>query len=220
MRPSLAILSAAMLAAPSVAAAQAVTFSFGASVVSEYEANGLRQSDGVAFQPYVEAEINGFYAGIWASNVSEAIIGAGDTLEYDLYAGFRNTVGAFSYDVQYAHYFYNGSGACCGEAILSLAYDVTPQFNLGTRFAWDPNSGTVNSRLFGSYAVTDQVSVNAHFGTISNGGHNYWSIGGSYAVNDTVSLGVAYHGTNLPSPDDSLFVVSISFAFGTTVGSN
>jgi uncharacterized protein (TIGR02001 family) len=220
MRPSLAILSAAMLAAPSVAAAQAVTFSFGASVVSEYEANGLRQSDGVAFQPYVEAEINGFYAGIWASNVSEAIIGAGDTLEYDLYAGYRNAVGAFSYDVQYAHYFYNGSGACCGEVILSLAYDVTPQFNLGTRFGWDPNTGTVNSRLFGSYAVTDQLSVNARFGTISNGGHNYWSIGGSYAVNDTVSLGVAYHGTNLPSPDDSLFVVSISFAFGTTVGSN
>lgn len=212
-RPLILPSVALALALPSMAAAQQVSLSFGASLVSEYESNGLRQSNGFAFQPYVEAEINGFYAGIWASNVAEAIIGAGDTFEYDLYAGYRNAVGAFSYDVQYAHYFYNGSGACCGEAILSLAYDFTDRFNLGTRFAWDPNSGTVNARLFGSFAVTDKVSLDARYGTISNGGHQYWKIGASYAVNETVSLGLAYHGTTLAAPDDATVVGSISVAF-------
>jgi uncharacterized protein (TIGR02001 family) len=212
-RPLLLSTVALALALPSLAAAQSVTLSFGASIVSEYEANGVRQSNGVAFQPYVEAEINGFYAGIWASNVDPALLGAGNTFEYDLYAGYRNAVGAFSYDIQYAHYFYNGSGACCGEAILSLAYDVTPQFNLGTRFAWDPNSGTVNSRLFGSYAVTDAFSLDARYGTISNGGHQYWTVGGSYALTEQVSLGLAYHGTTLPSPDNARVIGTLSFAF-------
>lgn len=213
MRPHLAALSAALLLAPGIAGAQSISFSLGASIVSEYEANGVRQSNGVAFQPYVEAEIAGFYAGIWASNVDENIIGAGDTFEYDLYAGYRNSVGALNYDLSYAHYFYNGSGACCGEVILSLDYGFTEQLNLGTRFAWDPNTGTVNSRLFGSFAITPQFSVDARYGTISNGGHQYWSIGGSYALNDNVSAFLAYHGTSLPSPDDSLIVGGVSFAF-------
>lgn len=214
MRRSLLLSTAALvLALPSVAAAQAISFSFGASIVSEYEANGVRQSNGIAFQPYVEAEISGFYAGVWASNVDPAILGAGNTFEYDLYAGYRNSVGAFSYDLQYAHYFYNGTGACCGEAILSLAYDLTPQFNLGTRFAWDPNTGTVNSRLFGSYALTDAFSLNARYGTISNGGHQYWTVGASYAVTEQVSFGLAYHGTTLASPNDATVIGSVSFAF-------
>ncbi len=206
------VLAAAILT-PAVAAAQQLSFSFGASVVSEYEANGAAQSNGFAFQPYVEAEIAGFYAGVWASNVDPGLLGAGNTFEYDLYAGYRNSIGAFSYDVQYARYFYNGTGDCCGEAILSLGYDVTPKLNLGARFAWDPDTGTVNSRVLGSYAITDAFSVNARYGTISNGGHQYWAAGASYAVSDVVSLDLAYHGTTLPAPDDSRIIGSISFAF-------
>ncbi|MFN6979005.1 MAG: TorF family putative porin, partial [Gemmobacter sp.] len=114
--PTLAAAVLALAAAfPVSGRAEGVTLTFGATIASEYESNGLRQSNGIAFQPSVEAEYRGFYAGIWASNVDQAIIGPGDTFEYDLYAGYRNTVGAFSYDLSYAHYFYNGSGACCGE---------------------------------------------------------------------------------------------------------
>jgi uncharacterized protein (TIGR02001 family) len=213
MRSHLAPLVAATLLVPGAAAAQQLSFSLGAAIVSEYEANGLRQSNGIAFQPWVEAGVAGFYAGLWASNVDPALLGAGNTFEYNLYAGYRNVFGALSYDLQYARYLYNGTGDCCGEAIVSLSYGFTDQMSLGTRFAWDPNSGTVNSRLFGSFAVNEQVSLNARYGTISGGGHQYWTLGASYALSDTVSASLAYHGTSRPAPDSSLIVGGVSFAF-------
>jgi len=43
--------------------------SAGIAVTSEYVSQGLRFSDGVAFQPYVKLGFKGFYVGGYASNV-------------------------------------------------------------------------------------------------------------------------------------------------------
>lgn len=194
---------------PSQAKAQDVSISAGFAVTSEYVSNGLQQSNGAAVQPYIEVEINGFYAGIWASNVSAAIIGGGDTYEYDLYAGYRNEVGRFSYDIGYAHYFYNNTGACCGEVILSMGVAATDTLSVGGLFKIDPNTSVTNIRGSVDFAPVDKLTFSAGYGTVSNS-HNYWSLGGSYAVNDNVSLDLTYHDTTI---SNGLIVGTVSFDF-------
>ena len=88
------------LAIPTFASAEGLSVSYGATLTSRYLANGIKQTTGAAFQPWVEAEIQGFFFGTWASNTDAAITGS--DWEVDLYAGYRNEVGAFNYDLSYA----------------------------------------------------------------------------------------------------------------------
>ncbi|MFN3938478.1 MAG: TorF family putative porin [Gemmobacter sp.] len=207
----LATASALALAAvvPSAALAQELSVTTGFTLTSRYLANGLPQSDGPAFQPYVEAEVNGFYAGIWASNTSRNLVGA--RAEIDLYFGYRNEVGRFSYDLGYARYLYRSpSSNCCGEIILDMGVAVTEQIGVGVRFAHDPKASVTNSRLYANYAVNEKFGLDAMVGRINKGGHRYWSVGGSYAVTDNVSLSLAWHDTNI---DKGRIVASMDVSF-------
>jgi uncharacterized protein (TIGR02001 family) len=208
-RLSIALATALVAATP--AFAQDLSVSAGVALVTEYESNGLRQSDGPALQAYVEAGIAGFYAGIWASNVDENIIGPGDTLEYDLYLGYAGSVGSFSYDIGYAAYYYNESNFCCSDVIVSGEVALSDAVTVGLRFSSDPDTfDTVNSRIYGSYAITDAFSLDARYGSISNGGHDYWSVGASYAVSDTGTLFASYHETTIEA---DLFILGVSLDF-------
>lgn len=197
------------LAVPSMSAAQELSFSAGATLTSEYVANGMKQSNGPAFQPWVEVEYSGFYAGLWASNTAAAITGS--DYEIDVYAGYRNDVGPFSYDIGYAHYFYTSPSVnCCGEFILSMGYVASDTVGLGLRFAVDPKTKVLNSRLTADFAVTEEVTLSAAVGKISKGGQTYGSIGASYAVNDNVAISAAWHDTNMSK---GLAVVSFDVSF-------
>jgi uncharacterized protein (TIGR02001 family) len=84
------LLAALVAVSPVAAAADGLSTSIGFSIVSEYVAGGLMQSNGPAFQPYVELGINGFYFGVWASNVDGALANtAADSVEIDVYLGYR-----------------------------------------------------------------------------------------------------------------------------------
>ena len=210
MRLFLATSALALAAAlPGAAAAQQLSFSGGATLTSEYVASGKKQSDGPAFQPWIEGEINGFYFGAWMSNVDKTILG-GDTIETDLYFGYRNEVGKFSYDLGYARYFYNNSGNCCGEVILNLGYGLTDALSMGVRVAHDPSAKVTNTSLSAGYAFSDKFSMEAKYGKINKGGHKYWSVGGSYAINDSFGIGLAYHDTNVSK---GLAVLSLDYSF-------
>src|SRR5690606_13063599 len=138
------------LAAPSFVAAEGLTFSGGATLTSRYVSDGIRQSNGLAFQPWIEGEVNGFYFGAWASNVSKTLLG--QSSEIDLYLGYRNEVGQFSYDIGYAHYFYRGPKEdCCGEIILALGYAPVEPLNLGMELKYDPDAKVTNASLNGEY---------------------------------------------------------------------
>ena len=196
------------IALPTFAAAQDLSVSAGATLTSEYLANGIKQSDGVALQPWIEAEIQGFYFGMWASNTSSAIVGS--DMEVDLYAGYRNEVGKFSYDLSYARYFYRSPSVnCCGEVILSMGVAATDALSLGVRFAHDPVADVTNSRLTLDYAVNDKIGISAAAGTISNA-HDYWSVGGSYAISDNVSLSASWNDTSITK---GLAVVALDVSF-------
>jgi uncharacterized protein (TIGR02001 family) len=181
---------------PAVGHAQALSIAAGFAATSEYVADGIPQSNGFAFQPYVELGYSGFYAGIWASNVSSAVLGTADTLEYDLYAGYRAEVGRFSYDLGYTHYFYNRTGACCGDFALSMGVAATDTLEFGAKIKLNPATSVTNLSGSVAFAPVDKVTLAAGYGTIS-GAHTYWSVGGSYAVNDMVSLDLTYHDTSI-----------------------
>lgn len=199
----------AALAVPGVAAAQQLSFTGGVTLTSEYVASGLKQSDGPALQGWVEGEINGFYFGAWASNTDRAITGG--TSEIDLYFGYRNEVGKFSYDIGYARYFYQNPRAnCCGEIKLALGYAVTDALSLGVNVAHDPTAKVTNTSLTAGYAFTDKFAMEATYGKFNKGGRTYWSVGGSYAINDNFGIGLAYHDTDVSK---GLAVLSLDYSF-------
>jgi uncharacterized protein (TIGR02001 family) len=88
------------------------TLSSNASFVSDYIFRGQSQTWGKpAAQISTElAHKSGLYAGFFASNVSDKWL-PGANLETDLYAGFRNTIGAteVGYDVGGIYYYYPGA---------------------------------------------------------------------------------------------------------------
>lgn len=74
----------------------------------------------VQSQIHVQAD-SGLYTTLWASNTSlEGGGGAGSGLEGNLYVGYTNSTGDFSYDVGYLRYFYPGADNKNGGAELSF----------------------------------------------------------------------------------------------------
>ncbi|MCA8964843.1 MAG: TorF family putative porin [Pseudooceanicola sp.] len=200
---------AACLTAPGLASAQDLSISAGFSLVSRYVSNGFEQTTGGAFQPWIEAEMRGFYLGLWLSNTDDVITGS--DYEVDVYLGYRGEVGKFSYDIGYARYYYkNPHVDCCGEVYLSLGYAVTDAFNVGLAFAHDPVADYVDTTLSMDYAFNDKFGVAAEYGSVSNGGVEYWKVGGTYTINDKVSITGAWHDNDLV---DGIFVVSLDTSF-------
>jgi uncharacterized protein (TIGR02001 family) len=204
-----ALLAATALALPATVEAQEL--SWGATITSDYISSGVTNSDNKpALQGYVELESGGFYAGAWASTV-RGLDNPRDRIELDLYLGFRNTLGAVSYDVSYARYFYNRSGDCCGEFLLSLDADMAQGVSLGTQFKYDPDAKTLNSRLGAAVALNEQVEISGGLGRLQRS-HNYWDLGANYALTDNVGVDLRYHDNNLAG-EKSRAVLSVSFDF-------
>lgn len=204
-----AIAMAAGIALPCHANAQELSVSAGATLTSRYLFNGIEQTTGAAFQPWVDIEYAGFYLGLWASNTSTSIVGS--SKEVDVLVGYRNEIGKFSYDLGYARYYYlDPKVDCCGEVILTLGFQATDALGLGLSVSRDPVADYYDTEATIDYALTDRIGFSASYGTVSNGGQEYWSMGGSYAINDAVSLGGWWTDTDV---SDGLFVVSLDTSF-------
>lgn len=212
MRPNILLAAGvAVLSAPAVAHAEDINIYGGVTLTSNYVFRGVTFSDdGPAVQPYLEAEWNGFYAGVWGSNVDFGP-GTTDDFEVDYYLGYRGeTSGGFSYDINYALFTFDDTGECCGEFNLVLGVPVTDKVNLSAVFAYDPEAGALASGLGAAYAFNDTWSVSGTFGRDELLSHNYWDAGVSYALNDTTSIDLRYHDT---SSTEALLVAAVSFDF-------
>lgn len=205
---------AAVLAAPTFAAAQELTFSGGVTLASRYVADGIEQTTGAAIQPWIEGEINGFYFGAWMSNTAKSIVGSSS--EIDLYFGYRGEVGMFSYDIGYARYLYqNPKFDCCGDVILALGVAPTDQLSFGAKIKHNPSTASnptkaTNLSLSADYAFNDKFSMGAVYGKVTKGGMKYWSVGGSYAITDNVGIGLTYHDTSVSK---GLAVLTLDYGF-------
>lgn len=136
MKKSLIALALVSAFAAPVIAEEASPLSFNVGVVSDYLFRGISQTHG---KPAVQAGVDyahssGLYIGAWASSISwvKDWTGSG-SVEIDVYGGYKNTVGDFSYDVGYITYNYPGHG---GNNPTFLANPNTQEVYAAVGYKW------------------------------------------------------------------------------------
>ena len=205
-----AIAALLVTAAPIASSAEGVSLSYGLSVASEYVSQGFEYSDGATFGTYVEAAMSGAYAGIYAQSGDAALLGA--SVEYGVYLGYGNTIGAFSYDLNYNYYWYNDSAADdLTEVVATGTYALSDAVYASLRYGYMPefNQSDISASI-DYYTNVPGLAVAATYGQVdSDFGFGppsfqwtYWSIGASYAIADNVTLDVTWHDAD----DDGQFL--------------
>jgi uncharacterized protein (TIGR02001 family) len=221
--PTIALAEDAPAAAPAAAAEPASPLSFNVGVVSDYLFRGVSQTHGKpALQGGIDyAHPSGFYVGAWGSNITwvKDWLGKG-RIEVDVYGGFKQTVGDFSYDVGYITYNYPGHGS---ESPGNLANPNTQEIYVSGGYKWlsAKYSYATSSHFIGWYGGqnfdqktrgSDYLELNANYDLgdgwtlIGHTGHqrvkdlslaNYtdWKIGATKDVGFGV-VGLAYSDTN------------------------
>ena len=186
------VISVVLGAAPALHADE-ISYNAGMDYTSNYVSNGVTQTNGKpTLQAFVEAKLNGFYAGTWISGVD---FGNGDELEVDLYLGFRTTFeNDLFLDVGYAQYLYDDTGNCCGEFKLTGAYPILEDLGLVGYVAYNPKSGDFNKSVTLAYAFNDQFGISGKYGKTDFNDNEYWQVGASMAFTEIISGGVVYHG--------------------------
>jgi uncharacterized protein (TIGR02001 family) len=193
----LSIAVASACAAPSLALAQAAapsphSLTGNVGLFSQYIFRGLTQTDGrAALQGGLDyAHASGFYAGIWASNVSwladgyagvqPGITRAGSySLEVDTYLGFKFPVGDFTFDVGFLRYNYPGRAPVPGFLPGTGRAD-TNELYAGVSWKWLTFK---YSHVLGDF-----------FGIQDAGGSYYLDLTGTFPLADTGAYLVAHVG--------------------------
>jgi uncharacterized protein (TIGR02001 family) len=132
---------------PVAAAATEPSLSFGATIASEYVSSGIRYSDGIVFQPYVELGFGGLYAGAYVSNIDPDLTGA--DRETGLSLGYRGEAGSFSYDLSLNYYLYSEAFEDFpvedyAEAVTSGTFAVTETLYVTAEAALAPEFDQTN----------------------------------------------------------------------------
>lgn len=200
--------SAALLSV-AAASASAQSLSFGVGLTTDYHSRGITQSaNNPAIQPWVEYEASGFYVGVWASNIS---FGA-DTIETDLYGGYRWDAGATSLDVGYARYYYNRSGDQGGELYLLLSHAVSEGSSLfGGVYVNPAASFQANDVHVGvSVPLMASLSGSVRLGLNPTTSATYGNIGVTYDASEMISLDARVYGSNTTA---ARFVLSTAISF-------
>ena len=182
---------------------------FGAAVTSRYISRGVDQSDGPAFQAYIEPSYGIFYAGAWASTVD---FGTNDDWELDLYLGVRPEFGNLALDLGYARYLYDGVTDDSGEFYAKGTYTFTEQFSAGGELYFDPDADTVYGVANAAVVLPYDVTLSAAVGKwLDSSSHDYvdWNIGLSYTVAETFTIDGRYHDSEDPA-NHGRFVVTLS----------
>lgn len=191
-------------------AAGAQSFSFGATLTSDYISRGTTNTqNGVALQPWMEYGNGGFYAGLWASNVRW---GGVSDIEIDPYFGYRWTAGSTSFDVGYSQYLYVDGGNQGGELYLLVNHELSESgaaLFAGVHVNPAAGANISNGHAGITLPLYDRLTGSGRIGVA--GGNTYGDVGVSYAINDSGSLDLRLHGGGtLPNPR---LVLSTAFSF-------
>ncbi len=188
----LATLAAAVLMAGPATAQDLIVYG-GAELEFTFDEGGPGTGTTTDLSGYVEAELNGFYAGIWALSTNDDL-----AQEFDLYLGFRNELASgLSYDVNYTRYFYpNDGGNCCGEWGLSLGMPLGDQLSVSTDMYYDPDADIGSAYLGAAFAATDALEVSANYGTYQVDGasnEQEWDLGATYYLGEETAVDLRYY---------------------------
>jgi hypothetical protein len=185
----------------------------GAKLEFRIEEDGPGTGNNTFLSTYLEAESNGFYAGLWGRVVNDELRN-----EVDVYVGYRNeTAGGLSYDFGYTRYIYpNDGGDCCGEVTASFGLPVGEKLTTSLDLAYDPVASLGNAYVEVAYAVTDAFEVSANYGVYevdAAPSEREWDLGLTYYPSDETALDLRYY-------DGSEYVdsyIGISLSWDTTL---
>ena len=168
---------AARAADPEPAPTPAWTATANVNLVSDYRFRGIDQTWG---RPAVQGgadltHASGFYAGVWASNVSGNVYPGGN-LEFDYYGGYNGKINDdFSFTVGGYGYAYPGANvdkAACGSAAYPAPCNL-PSQSFGT---FEVNGGITWKWI--SYKLS--ISATDYFGANTSTGYSSGTHGSLY----------------------------------------
>jgi uncharacterized protein (TIGR02001 family) len=204
--------------------APAYTVTANISLVSEYRFRGIDQTWGKpALQGGADyAHANGWYAGLWGSNVSSNSY-PGASLELDYYAGYNGkfsddlgwTAGGYGYYYPGADFNKASTASAAGNLGVNQKLDNF-ELNAGLSWKW------ISYKL--SYATTDYFGANTKTGyTSGTKGTLYHDFSVAYPLADDLTLGFHLGRTDVKanyitaagniSPDYTDYKLSIAKTF-------
>jgi uncharacterized protein (TIGR02001 family) len=140
---------------------------------SDYRFRGISQTN---LKPALQggfdyAHKSGFYAGTWASSVSNITSPDGAGMEVDFYAGYAFEVNGVGVDIGNLYYHYPGATAdvdtnelyvslSYGPATFKTSYSTTDYFNSGVP------KGTIYYDLSAEFPLSDGMTLAAHVGYV------------------------------------------------------
>jgi uncharacterized protein (TIGR02001 family) len=215
----LAILVVVTLAAPAPAqqASSPSTFTANVSLASEFISRGLSLSNRKpAIQGGLDwAHASGLYLGTWASSATIlSDLGGSNSLEWDLYGGYKTSAGDFGLDAGALYFYYPGTypdgwvsantlelylGGSWKVLSLKYYYGLTDQFGFKTPSGGD-TTGSSYVELAGTFPVGAGVTVTALVGYqrirgFADASYTGWKLGVSKDLAG-FSLAVGWVGTN------------------------
>ena len=182
-------------------------------VVSDYTFRGISQT---ARKPAFQGGFDfahaatGLYVGTWGSNVSGAEYNNGASLEWDIYGGWKKSVGNWTFDAGLYEYYYPGSKVGTSDVSYNTleAYgDVTWRWFMlkynsttGDYFGAPKSTGSGYLDLTANFAPTDAIGIVAHVGHqtvkgFSDASYTDEKLGVTYTIG-TYTWGLTYINTN------------------------
>lgn len=215
----LATLVILTLAAPGLAQqpSSPATLTGNVALASEYISRGIGLSNR---KPAIQGGLDlthasGLYLGTWASSATIlSDLGASNALEWDLYAGYRRSVGEVGLDLGVMYFYYPGSypdgwvssntaevyvAGTWKVVTLKYSYALTNQYGFQTPEG-DDTDGSSYLDLTGVIPVGAGFTVTAHVGHqeikgFGDASYTDWKVGVSKDLAG-LSFGLAYVGTN------------------------
>ena len=202
---------------------------------SQYIFRGLAQTDGSAALQggFDYGHSSGFYAGIWASNVSWLrdfnAYSSGGSLEADVYGGYKGTfAGDFGFDVGLLQYLYPGDVAPGGTKADTLElYGALTWKWLTGKYSYSLNDKTFGVRdsrgtwyldLTANVPLSKEFTLVAHYGIqkyegdatpgVSNdsiASYEDWKLGVNYTLPQNFTIGAFYTDTSMDATQEAFY---------------
>ena len=190
------------------------------SFVTDYQFRGISQTDeSMAIQGGFDyAHTNGFYAGVWGSNIEWAPA----NMELDVYGGYSGTSGDLGYNVGLLQYIYpDFDDANTTEIYGGVTYKdfgLKASYSLTDYFAVPNSDGTMYWDASYGYTFANNMALGLHYGYTSGKGaqddYADWKIGVTMPVGK-FNVGLAYTDTDIKgcSTCDQRVILSVGTTF-------